>query len=474
MLVNPPSEGVHMRYNNILEVIGRTPLVRLNRLTRGFKPEVYAKCDYLNPGGSVKDRIGIAMIEDAERRCLLKPGGTIIEGTSGNTGMGLALAAVIKGYKAIFTITDKQSKEKVDLLKAMGAEVIVCPTAVAPDDPRSYHSVAKKLAKEIPNSFHANQYDNPANPAIHFETTGPEIWEDSEGRITHFIAGMGTGGTITGIGRYLKKQNPDVKVIGVDPLGSILYEFFHTGHVPKAETYKVEGIGEDFFPTTLDFSVIDDVRCVTDKDSFLWARRLARQEGIFAGGSAGTAMAAAAQILPELQKEDFMVVFIPDTGMRYLSKVYNTEWMRDNRYLEPSISWTAQEILQARADLGGPQRELVKVAPSDEVSGALELMQAHDFSQLPVFDECVPPGAIYEDEILSLALEGKDLKTVVVREIMSGPFPIVRPTATVDQITTLITRECPAVFVDLGNNHYSILTKYDLLHAVSRLMESRR
>jgi cystathionine beta-synthase len=463
-----------MRYENILQAIGHTPLIRLHRVVGGAAAEVYAKCDYLNPGGSVKDRIGIAMVEEAERQGKLKPGGTIVEGTSGNTGMGLALVAAVKGYKAVFTMADKQSKEKVDTLKALGADVIVCPTAVAPEDPRSYHSVVDRLAQEIPNAYHPDQYHNPANPEVHYRTTGPEIWEDSEGRVTHFVAGMGTGGTITGVGRFLKEKNPNVRVIGADPAGSILYEFFHTGHVPKAETYKVEGIGEDFFPTTLDFSVIDDVRCVTDKDSFLWARRLARQEGIFAGGSAGTAMAAAAQILPELQKEDFMVVFIPDTGMRYLSKVYNTEWMRDNRYLEPSISWTAQEILQARADLGGPQRELVKVAPSDKVSAALELMQAHDFSQLPVFDECVPTGAIYEDEILSLALEGKDLKTVVVREIMSGPFPIVRPTATVDQITTLITRECPAVFVDLGNNHYSILTKYDLLHAVSRLMESRR
>ncbi len=266
-----------MRYNNILEAIGRTPLIKLNRLSRGFKAQVYAKCDYLNPGGSVKDRIGISMMEDAEKRGLLKPGGTIIEGTSGNTGMGLALGAIIKGYKAIFTITDKQSKEKIDLLKAMGAEVIVCPTAVAPEDPRSYHSVARKLANEIPNSFHANQYYNPSNPEVHYRTTGPEIWEDSEGRVTHFIAGMGTGGTVTGIGRYLKEQNPNIKMIGVDPVGSILYEFFHHGTPGKAETYKVEGIGEDFCPGNLDFSVLDDIVQVTDKDSFLWARRLARQ-----------------------------------------------------------------------------------------------------------------------------------------------------------------------------------------------------
>jgi cystathionine beta-synthase len=470
MIVNLQPGGVHMRYNNILEVIGHTPLVRLNRLARGFKPEVYAKCDYLNPGGSVKDRIGIAMIEDAERRGLLKPGGTIIEGTSGNTGMGLALAAVIKGYKAIFTITDKQSKEKIDLLKAMGAEVIVCPTAVAPDDPRSYHSVAKKLAKEIPNSFHANQYDNPANPAIHFWTTGPEIWEDSEGRVTHFIAGMGTGGTITGIGRYLKKQNPDVKIIGVDPVGSILYDFFHHGTMGKPETYKVEGIGEDFLPKALDFSVIDDVIQVSDKESFLWARKLARMEAIFAGGSAGTAVAGAMKILPSLTEEDFVVIFIPDTGMRYLSKVYNDEWMRDNRYFESGLPLTAADIVQAKAAMGQPC-ELVKLAPSDSLDEALDRMQAHDFSQLPVFEDDTPVGALYEDDILNLTLQGKDFKKLLVREVMREAFPVLPPSAVIDQVTSCITRDCPAVFIDLGGHRYEILTKYDLLHAIAHLVK---
>lgn len=462
-----------MRYNNILEAIGHTPLIRLNRVTRGSPAEAYAKCDYLNPGGSVKDRIGIAMIDEAERKGLLKPGGTIVEGTSGNTGMGLALVAAVRGYKAIFTMADKQSREKVDTLKAVGADVVVCPTAVEPADPRSYHSVVNSLARDIPNAFHPDQYHNFSNPEVHYRTTGPEIWEDSEGRVTHFVAGMGTGGTITGVGRYLKEKNQSVQIIGADPVGSILYDFFHTGKTAKAETYKVEGIGEDFFPTTLDFSVIDDVRRVTDKESFLWARKLARQEGIFAGGSAGTAMAAAAQVLPSLTGKDCMVVFIPDTGMRYLSKLYNTEWMRDNRYLDASIPLTAQEILQARGGMG-PQREMVKVAPSDTVSAALDLMQAHDFSQLPVFDASRPAGAIYEDDILNLALEGKDLKKVVVREVMATAFPVVKPSATVEQITALITRECPAVFVDLGGGRHEIFTKYDLLHAVSRLAQAPR
>src|SRR4051794_344993 len=276
-----------MKCNNILETIGRTPLIRINRLARELKAEVYIKADYLNPGGSVKDRIGIAMIDEAERKGLLKPGGTIIEGTSGNTGLGLALVAAVRGYKMVFTITDKQSKEKVDLLKAFGAEVIVCPTAVEPDDPRSYYSVAAKLGKEIPNSFYPNQYENPMNPEAHYRTTGPEIWDDSEGKITHFVCGMGTGGTVSGVGRYLKEKNPDVKIIGVDPIGSLYYEFAKTGKIGKARTYVVEGIGEDIFPSTMDFKVLDDVIQVTDEECFAWARKLVKSEAIFTGGSGG-------------------------------------------------------------------------------------------------------------------------------------------------------------------------------------------
>src|SRR5271166_6104143 len=276
-----------MRCNNIIEAVGRTPLIRLNRITKDLKPQIWVKAEMLNPGGSVKDRIGITMIDDAEKKGLLKPGGTIIEGTSGNTGMGLALVAAVRGYKCVFTTTDKQSKEKVDLLKALGAEVIVCPTAVEPEDPRSYYSVAKKLAREIPNAYYPNQYENQANPDAHYRTTGPEIWKDTEGKITHFVCGLGTGGTASGAGRFLKEQNPKVKVIGVDPYGSLFYEYWKTGNIGKARPYVVEGIGEDILPGTLDFSVLDDIVQVNDEECFLWARRLAKREGIFTGGSGG-------------------------------------------------------------------------------------------------------------------------------------------------------------------------------------------
>jgi cystathionine beta-synthase len=462
-----------MRYNNILEAIGRTPLVRLNRILRGCKAAAYVKCDQLNPGGSVKDRIGVAMIDEAERQGRLKPGGTIVEGTSGNTGMGLALVAAVRGYKCVCTMTDKQSTEKVDALKALGAEVVVCPTAVAPDDPRSYYSVADKLTHEIPNAYHPNQYENPSNPDIHYRTTGPEIWEDSEGRITHFVAGMGTGGTITGIGRFLKEKNPGVKIIGVDPAGSLFYDFFHYGKVAQPETYKVEGIGEDILPKTLDFSILDDVIRVNDRESFLAARRLARLEGIFTGGSSGSALAGAMKLAPTLGEKDFLVIFIPDSGSRYLSKLYNNEWMKDNRYAESPVPLTAEEIVQAKSSQA-QARELVAVEPSTPLASALERMREYDFSQLPVFEGGVPVGALYEDALLNLAVEGKDLKRVVVREAMSEPFPVVRPSAPIDQLTGFITRDCPAVFVDMGSGRYEIITKYDLLQAIAHLVEDRR
>ncbi|MGH9862106.1 MAG: pyridoxal-phosphate dependent enzyme [Candidatus Acidiferrales bacterium] len=459
-----------MRCRNILEAIGHTPLVRLNRLTEGLKAEVYVKVDYLNPGGSVKDRIATTMIDDAEQRGLLKPGGTIIEGTSGNTGMGLALLAAVRGYKVIFTITDKQSKEKIDLLKALGAEVIVCPTAVEPEDPRSYYSVARKLAATIPNSYYPNQYENPMNPEAHYQTTGPEIWEDSEGKITHFVIGLGTGGTVTGVARYLKKQNPQVKVVGVDPIGSLYYEYFKTGKVGRATTYVVEGIGEDFFPKTMDLSVLDDIIQITDRDCFLWTRRLARQEAIFTGGSGGGCVYAALQVARGLGPDGFVVAFLADTGMRYLSKIYNDEWMRDNRYLEAEIQIAAEDLVRSKVAASGP-RELLSVQPYQTVYHALRLMQSQDVSQVPVFENEAPVGAIYEDHVLKLALEGRDLRKVLIREVMSKPFPVVPGATPIVNVSELITSGSPAVFVELAPGKYDILTKYDVIRAVARLTE---
>ena len=462
-----------MRCNNILEAMGHTPLVRLNRLTTGLAAEVYVKADYLNPGGSVKDRIGVSMIDDAERRGLLKPGGTIIEGTSGNTGMGLALVGVVRGYKLVFTITDKQSKEKIDLLKALGAEVIVCPTAVEPDDPRSYYSVAKKLAREIPNSFYPNQYENPMNPQAHYDTTGPEIWEDSEGKITHFVCGMGTGGTISGVGRYLKEKNPSVKIIGVDPYGSLYYEFVKTGKVGKALTYVVEGIGEDIFPSTMDFKILDDVVQVTDQECFVWARRLAKQEVIFTGGSGGGCVSGALRVAKDLPKGSFVVAFLPDTGMRYLSKVYSDEWMRERGYVDSEVPLTAEQIVKAKRK-SGKVRELLIARPYQTVFHALHTMHDEDISQLPIFEETTLIGTIYEDQILNLALQGKDLRKLVIREVMAKPLPQVPRDAPVERLTHILSHEGPAVFVEMGNGHFEILTKYDLMSTVAGLMEQKR
>src|SRR6266403_105403 len=338
-----------MWHNNILQVIGNTPMVRLNRVTRTVRPTLLAKLEYLNPGGSVKDRIGVAMLEEAEKSGQIRPGGTVIEGTSGNTGMGLALAAAIKGYQCIFTMPDKMSQEKIDSLRALGAEVIVTPSQVEHHDARSYHSVAVRLSREIPNSIFPNQYDNPANTEAHYKTTGPEIWDQTEGKVTHVAIGVGTGGTITGVARYLKEKNPKIRIIGADPVGSIFAEMFKTGHKPQAQPYKLEGIGQDEMPANVDFSVIDEIHAVTDRDAFLLTRQLARYEGIFAGGSAGAALFAALKSAEKLDDSSIVVVLIPDSGTRYLSKVYNDNWMRDNQYLEFRIKVSAGQVLSEKA-----------------------------------------------------------------------------------------------------------------------------
>jgi cystathionine beta-synthase len=456
-------------YNHILETIGNTPLIRLNRITEGLKCQVYAKAEFFNPGGSVKDRIAITMIDDAERRGLLKPGGTIIEGTSGNTGIGLALVAAMRGYKVVFTITDKQSREKINLLKALGAEVIVCPTSVEPEDPRSYYSVAKALAREIPNSCYPNQYANPENPRAHYATTGPEIWQDSGGRVTHFVAGVGTGGTISGVGQYLKEQNPKVKVIGIDPVGSLFYDKVKHNRIGKAKTYVVEGIGEDFFPATCDLKIMDDIVQVTDRDSFVATRKLARLEGLFCGGSSGSAVWGGLKYAEKLSAKDFMVILLPDTGMRYLSKIYNDEWMREGQYFEATIHLSAQAVLSVKRKERG-EHKLITAKPQNTLLEAIRLMRRQDISQLPVFEGKKLVGAISEDAILSLMLRGRELKKMVVREVMGSALPVVNPEARIESLMRLVRPESPAVLVRTKSG-YQIITKYDILNAVSTLAE---
>jgi cystathionine beta-synthase len=463
-----------MKCNNILEAMGHTPLIRLNRLTKNLEPQIYVKADYLNPGGSVKDRIAKWMIDDAERRGVLKPGGTIIEGTSGNTGMGLALVAVTRGYKVVFTINDKQSREKVDALKAFGAEVIVCPTSVEPEDPRSYYSIAKKLAREIPNSYYPNQYENPMNPQAHYETTGPEIWDDTEGRITHFVCGMGTGGTISGVGRYLKEKNPNVKIVGVDPIGSLYYDFVKSSKVGKATTYVVEGIGEDFFPGTMNLKIVDDVLQVNDEECFVWARRLAKQEGIFTGGSGGGCVSGALRLAKGGKKDDFIVAFLPDSGNRYLSKIYNDGWMREHGYVDAEVAISAADVIRVKHQ-NGKARDLIVVRPYQTVFHALQTMQKEDISQLPVLeDDNHSIGTVFEDQILNLALQGKDLRKLVIREVMGAALPQVPATAPVERITHILSHDSPAVFVEMPNGKLEVLTKFDLMDTISGLVSQSR
>jgi cystathionine beta-synthase len=453
-----------MWHNNILEVIGNTPMVRLNRVARGLRPTILAKLEYLNPGGSVKDRIGITMLEAAEKAGKIKPGGTVIEGTSGNTGMGLALAAAIKGYQCIFTMPDKMSQEKIDSLRALGAEVIVTPTQVDHNDPRSYHSVALRLSREIPNSIFPNQYENPANAQAHYETTGPEIWRQTEGKVTHVVIGIGTGGTITGVARFLKEKNPGIRVIGADPQGSIFAEMFKTGRKPQVQPYKVEGIGQDEMPANVDFSVIDEVHMVTDKESFLRTRLLARYEGIFAGGSAGTALHVALKCADTLTESDVIVIIIPDSGTRYLSKIYNDNWMRENQFLEARINVRASQVLHDKVRRAG---SLVSIPLGVTVQDAVNLMRQHDISQVPIIEGGEVVGSMSETRILDILVSDPVAKHKPVAEYMEKPFPVLAEDASLSDIAHQMDRETPAILVKQPSG-FDIITKSDLIFFLTR------
>ena len=450
-------------FDNVLETIGWTPLIRLNAVTRGIRTPVYAKAEYFNPGGSVKDRIAMPIIEKAEREGRLKPGGTIVEGTSGNTGTALAIAAALRGYKCVFTMPDKMSQEKVRLLKAFGAEVIITPTAVPPDHPDSYVMMAKRIAKETPNAILADQFYNDANPQAHYDLTGPELWEQTEGRITHFIAAAGTGGTITGVGRYLKEQNPKIRIIAGDPVGSILASYWRSDgkDVREGVPYKVEGIGQDKIPGTLDMSVIDEFMTVSDKESFAMARRLTREEGLFVGGSSGLIAHVALKVARDVNDpQAFIVTVLCDTGERYLSKLYNDEWMRENQMLD-SGRVTLMHVL-GRKESETPA--VVSTSPGAPVRQALGLMTLHDVSQLPVMegDNCV--GSVSDWSLSQKSLEDPKLLDATVSEIMDSPFPMIAADQPIESVVKLLSKSNPAVLVRRNGSIEGIVTRSDMLH----------
>lgn len=447
---------------NILETIGNTPLVQLNKIVKDLPCKVFAKVEYFNPGHSCKDRMALKMIEDAEADGRLKPGGTIIEGTSGNTGMGLALAAIVKGYKLICVITDKQSKEKMDILRAVGAKVVVCPTDVEPTDSRSYYSVSKRLEEETPNSWYVNQYDNPSNAKANYEQTGPEIWEQTAGKVTHFIVGVGTGGTISGVGKYLKEQNANIKVWGVDTYGSVFKKYHETGIFDENEVYSyvTEGIGEDILPKNVDFSVIDHFTKVTDKDAAVFCRKLALEEGIFVGMSSGSAIKGLLQMKDQLKPDDVVVVLFHDSGSRYIGKIFNDDWMRERGYLEEEIV-TAEDLIKKHID-----KPLVIVRTEELVSHAIDRMRKFKISQIPVMDTTGFVGSLEDSNLLQAFLNNKEIAEIPVKEIMGKPYPVVSKKAKVEDVSKLISQENNAVLVDLENGKYHIITKYDIINSI--------
>jgi cystathionine beta-synthase len=452
-----------MQYaENILGTIGNTPLVKLNKVVPGVDALVLAKVETFNPGNSVKDRMAVKMIEDAEADGRLKPGGTIIEGTSGNTGMGLALVAIIKGYKLICVISDKQSKEKMDILRAVGAKVVVCPTDVEPTDPRSYYSVSKRLAEETPNSWYVNQYDNLSNTLAHYEQTGPEIWEQTDGKITHFVVGVGTGGTISGVGKYLKEKNPNIKIWGIDTYGSVFKKYHETGIFDENEIYSyiTEGIGEDILPKNVDFSIIDGFTKVTDKDAAVYTRKIALEEGIFVGNSAGAAIKGLLQLKDHFKPEDVVVVLFHDSGSRYVGKMFNDDWMRERGFLDEDIT-KAEDVIKDHMD-----KPLIVVRTEELVSHAIERMRKYKISQIPVIDVTGFVGSVDESDLFQSYVADKNVADKPIKEVMGKPFPIVKLGTPIEELSKLFTKENDAVLVELENGNHHIITKSDIIGSI--------
>ncbi|RUT68429.1 pyridoxal-phosphate dependent enzyme [Flavobacterium cupreum] len=447
---------------NILETIGNTPLVKLNKIVAEIDALVLAKVETFNPGNSVKDRMAVKMIEDAEADGRLQPGGTIIEGTSGNTGMGLALVAIIKGYKLICVISDKQSKEKMDILRAVGAKVVVCPTDVEPTDPRSYYSVSKRLALETPNSWYVNQYDNMSNSLAHYEQTGPEIWKQTDGKITHFVVGVGTGGTISGVGKYLKEKNPNIKIWGIDTYGSVFKKYHETGIFDENEIYSyiTEGIGEDILPKNVDFSLIDGFTKVTDKDAAVYTRKIALEEAIFVGNSAGACIKGLLQLKEHFKPEDVVVVLFHDSGSRYVGKMFNDDWMRERGFLEENIT-KAEDVIKDHID-----KELIVVRTEELVSHAIERMRKYKISQIPVVDITGFVGSVDETDLFRSYVADKNVAEKPIKEVMGKPFPIVKMGTPIEEVSKLFTKENDAVLIELENGNHHIITKYDIIGSI--------